>query len=184
MEPIINLGEGVYKPLDDSYLLAEQVEKLAHGRVLDLGTGTGLQGIVASLKGCEVVFADINPLAVRCAQGNSALNRAPGTFIVSDLFSSIRGKFDCIVFNPPYLPEDPQNTGADVALDGGADGRVFINRFLKEYRNYLKSGGFALLVESSLNNYEQDIAAFGGEVIARKKVFFEEIVVLKLQGPA
>jgi release factor glutamine methyltransferase len=182
MEPIIKVGAGIYEPREDSHLLAEQVEKLATGKVLDLGSGTGYQGIIASLKGCNVVFADINPLAIRCAQGNAALNGATGAYIVSDLFSSIRGKFDCIIFNPPYLPEDPQNTGADVALDGGADGRVFINRFLKEYRNFLKPGGFALLVESSLNNYEQDVAAFGGEVLAKKTVSFEEIVVLKLKG--
>lgn len=180
-EPTINVAEGVYKPREDSYLLRDEVAKLARGRVLDLGTGTGIQGITAALKGCQVVFADINPIALRCAQGNAWLNNITGAFIVSDLFSEIRGKFDMIIFNPPYLPDDPENKTKDIALDGGIDGRALIDRFIAEYKQLLKPGGIALLVGSSLSGYEKDVLESGAEVLSKKTISLEDIVVLMLR---
>jgi release factor glutamine methyltransferase len=178
--PKINVADGVYGPREDSYLLQETVEKFAHGKVLDMGTGTGIQGITAALKDCNVVFTDINPIALRCAQGNAALNNVTGIFIVSDLFSEMRGRFDVIVFNPPYLPDPDDAKLKDMALDGGANGRKYIDRFLDEYKQFLAPGGFALLVESSLNGYEQDVLDRSAEIVAKKSVPSEELVVLKL----
>ncbi|MCL5093082.1 MAG: methyltransferase [Candidatus Marsarchaeota archaeon] len=168
----------VYGPLEDSYLMAEQVEKYAFGSVLDLGTGTGISGIAAALKGCNVTFADIDSNAIRCAKENATANGVSGNFIESDMFESINGKFNTIVFNPPYL-ESARVAERDMALDGGASGRELIDKFLKEYPGFIENEYVVLLLESSINGYEADVKRHNFKVVAKEHFFFEEIAVLK-----
>ncbi|MCL4373629.1 MAG: methyltransferase [Candidatus Marsarchaeota archaeon] len=174
----IKACSGVYEPREDSYLLAQMVEKYAFGSVLDLGTGSGIQGIVAAKKGCNVVFSDIDEKALECAKENAVLNGVTGTFVESDMFSSIKGAFNTIIFNPPYLPEDGSSKGSeDIALDGGYDGRKYIDIFLKEYKNHIANEYAALWLESSLNSYENDVAG-NAKIVASSRLFFEELVVV------
>ncbi len=180
----IGACKGVYEPREDSFLLEEAVEKYAEGSVLDLGTGSGIQGIAAALNGCMVTFSDIDENALNCAKTNAAANGVGGDFIRSNMFDSIRGSFDTIVFNPPYLISDGETelAGKDASLEGGASGRELIDRFLDGYPEHLKAGGTALLLESSVNNYGGDVATYGAVIVGRKKFFFEELVVIKIQG--
>lgn len=179
----INACVGVYEPREDSFLLEEAVEKYAAGKALDLGTGSGIQGIAAALNGCNVTFSDINQRALDCAKANAAANGVSGDFVRSDMFGSIHGSFDTIIFNPPYLISDSETdlAGDDASLEGGASGRELIDRFLGGYRKHLNFGGIALLLESSMNGYERDMAAHGATIVGRKKFFFEELVVIKIQ---
>lgn len=172
---------GVYEPREDSYLLAHATERFAKGSVLDLGTGTGIQGIAAASKGCRVTFADISEEALACARENAAANGATGEFLLTDMFAKVAGKFDTIIFNPPYLPSAPlgKNSAAVPYLDGGIKGRELINRFISGYKNHMNPGGIALLLESSLNGFEEDIKILDAEVVARQRLFFEELAVLK-----
>ncbi len=169
--------EGVYYPREDSMLLAEQVNRHAFGKVLDLGTGSGIQGIIAAINGCEVTFADIDDKAVSCARSNASLNGARGKFVKSDLFEGIEGKFNTIIFNPPYLAS---NEIAEKDLDGGKEGRELIDRFIGAYRNHLLERHAVLLLESSFNDYGKDVQKLGAEIIAKGHYFFEDIVVLLL----
>ena len=59
------MGE-VYRPAEDSHLLSKHVNRLVHGEVLDMGTGSGIQAITAALKQEveSVVAVDINPKAL------------------------------------------------------------------------------------------------------------------------
>ena len=82
----LRIRGNVYEPREDSYMLARAVQKYAFGKVLDLGTGTGIQGITAGLSKCEVTFSDINPDAIACAKENATANGVKGKFIISDLF--------------------------------------------------------------------------------------------------
>ncbi len=172
-------GGGIYEPLDDSILLAKAVEEHAFGRFLDLGTGTGIQGIVAAKAGCEVTFADIDEKAVECAKANAAANSVSGKFVISDLFDGIKGKFNTIAFNPPYLPSAPimGMRQREYALDGGELGRELIDRFLDAYKKYVEEEHIILLVESSLNGYEVDAAALNAKV-TKVHFSFEDIAVL------
>ena len=52
-EPVIRDHADVYYPREDSFLLAKSVEKMARGDALDLGTGSGIQGITAALDGLQ-----------------------------------------------------------------------------------------------------------------------------------
>ncbi len=171
--------EGVYSPREDSFLLEECVKKYAHGKVLDLGTGSGIQGVAAALKGCEVTFSDINPKAIVCARANAIANGVVGRFVLGDMFQNIMGKYDTIIFNPPYVPTDKLE---DIATDGGKAGRGLIDRFWGVFGEYVSDCFTVLILESSLNGYENDIIRFGAKVVARRDFDFEDIAVLMLEG--
>ncbi len=175
--PQISICEGVYEPREDSYLLADSVREHAHGRTLDLGTGSGIQGITAAMKGCDVTFSDINGKALDCARANASRNGVDGEFVESDMFGGINGRFDTIIFNPPYLPGEDR---ASIDLDGGRDGRELIDRFIASYKEHLEDGGIALLLESSFNDYARNMGN-GAELAGKEHYFFEDLVVLLLR---
>ncbi len=177
----IDVYDGVYAPREDSYLLASVVEKHAKGNVLDLGTGSGILGIVAAKTGCDVTFADINPIALECAKHNAKINNINGIFILTDMFSNIKNKYDTIIFNPPYLDNNVDATSSiDIALDGGVLGRKYIDILLSNFKSHVNKKYNILLIESSINKYEMDIRNYNATIMALEKAFFEEIVVLRI----
>lgn len=165
------LDRTVYKPLEDSRILGNAVEKYAFGKFLDLGTGTGIQGIIAAKVGCEVTFADINPNAVECAKLNAKANGVKGRFLVSDLFSSIKGKFNVIAMDPPYMvsrPLDSDYGKRNYSFDGGVKGREIIDGFLSQYKKHILKDHIILMTESYWNRVHEDIKALKAEVVGRR----------------
>jgi release factor glutamine methyltransferase len=79
-------------------------------KMLDLGTGTGciLLSCLAGMPFAVGTGTDVSEAALRVAEHNAeALGLAErARFIRSDWFAAVRGKFDLIVSNPPYLAED------------------------------------------------------------------------------
>lgn len=73
------------------------------GRILDMGCGYGVIGIVVgkAFAGTEVVMADVNPRAVECAVSNAQRNGADCKILVSDGFKQIEGSYNIIISNPP-----------------------------------------------------------------------------------
>ena len=173
----------VYEPREDSFLLQGIVKRLAKGLVLDMGTGSGIQALTAAKKKSvkKVLAVDINPKAIAYCKKNCQHKKI--TCCVSDLFSKVRGKFDTIIFNPPYLPKD--HKVKTVALEGGKKGYEIIMRFLKDVKKFLKPDGKALLVFSSLSHpglildeiEKQFLIAKKG---AEQRVFFEDLFVYVL----
>lgn len=180
--------ENVFEPREDSMLLADAIsEGDARGKiVLDLGCGSGLQGLNALLLGAKkVFFADIDGNAVNNAKENAKLAGAGKrtAFKKSDLFSALRGKkFGLIVFNPPYVDSGKEKKWLDT--DGGKKGREVLDKFLARAKRHLEKGGKIFFVQSSLNGKQKtkkllEKLGFAFEVAARKKLFFEELVVFK-----
>ena len=89
-----------------SHLLGEAVLAEAHPgeRVLDMGTGSGVNGILAATKGARVVAVDVNPYALDAARANADRNGVADRVDVreSDVFAGVDGVFDLIVFDPPF----------------------------------------------------------------------------------
>jgi release factor glutamine methyltransferase len=81
-----------------SHLLGEAVleEVRESDRVLDMGTGSGVNAILAASKAAEVVAVDINPVAVEVARNNAAYNGVADRIAIrrSDVFSNVDGEFD------------------------------------------------------------------------------------------
>lgn len=101
--------------------------------------------------------------------------------IVSNLFENIKGKFDLIIFNPPYLPRDKkEDKKSALSTTGGKKGNEILNRFLKNADDYLKKYGKILIVVSSLTpNVEKLITKYGFSfrILEKKNFFFEELKV-------
>jgi len=178
----------VYEPADDSFLLLENLRVERRDRVLEIGTGTGIIAIKASVKARMVVATDINPYAIECATKNIILNKSFNIELrQGNLFEPVKGeKFDLILFNTPYLPTDDEekiNDELNAAWDGGVDGRMLIDRFIEGLPHYFNPGGRIQMVQSTLSDLNMTLKKFEDlgfrvSVTARKKGFFEEILVI------
>ncbi len=98
----INNRVGVSPVGSDTLLISRHVAQLEFTRALEVGTGTGFIPIYLSTLGRQCDGIDINPQAIACASENAKLNNVKIDFYLSDLFANVRGKFDLVIFNPPY----------------------------------------------------------------------------------
>lgn len=89
-----------------SHLLGEAVlaEVRAGERVLDMGTGSGVNALLAASRGAAVLGVDVNPLAVTAARDNAERNGLADRVEIrhSDVFAAVDGAFNLIIFDPPF----------------------------------------------------------------------------------
>ena len=173
----------IYEPAEDSYLmqkvLKEKIPALLKTnpdlKVLEIGSGSGTQLVVLQQLGVKNIFSsDINQHAVEQCR------KLGFNCIQSDLFENIKDKYNVIIFNPPYLPEDkkePQES--KLATTGGKSGGEIINKFLHQAKNYLASNGKIFLLTSSLTQ-EVDFLNYKKELLEIDKLFMEELFVWEL----
>jgi release factor glutamine methyltransferase len=183
------VDENVYAPAEDTFLFAENFAVDANESVLDIGTGCGILGILASKKARDVLVVDVNPYAVSCAKENAVSNNVRGNmaFVQGDLFTWLSEKttFDVILFNAPYLPvdEDEADSWLGRAWAGGATGRHVIDHFIVTAPSHLKRAGRVLLMQSTLANVDETLLMFAechltARIIAERELPFFETVVL------
>ncbi|MCK5043763.1 methyltransferase [Candidatus Pacearchaeota archaeon] len=174
----------IYEPAEDSYFLSEILKKVIKNKkakILEIGAGSGIQAqtlIDLRIPQKNLTLVDINEKAI-----SHLKKKFPDTkVILSDLFEKIKEfpRFDFIIFNPPYLPEDKNEPeSSQISTTGGKTGSEVINRFLKDAKNYLNQNAKIILLTSSLTkginwlNYKKNI-------LGKKKIFFEELYVWEL----
>ena len=126
-------------------------------RIVDLGTGSGaiLLALLSELKNAHGIGSDINPRALAVARDNAVrLGQSNVAFVACDLAAALRGPFDLIVANPPYIASSDIATLAPevrlfdprLALDGGADGLNFYRAIAAAAAELLTPDG-AVVVE-------------------------------------
>ncbi|HUR67916.1 MAG TPA: HemK2/MTQ2 family protein methyltransferase [Candidatus Thermoplasmatota archaeon] len=177
-------GPPVYPPSEDTDLLLQALAKedMRGLRVCEVGSGSGVVARALQDAGAKVVAVDINPAA---AQATRALG-VPA--LRGDLLRALRGPFDVVVFNAPYLPSAPEERvegWLDHAFHGGEGGIEVSARFLRDLRRVLAPGGRAYLVVSSTADLPRLRAAVDEEglrvePVASARFFFEEVAVWKL----
>jgi methylase of polypeptide subunit release factors len=122
-------------------------------RVLDLGTGCGIQAMHASRFARQVVATDISERALSIAQLNVELNGIEGVeFRLGSLFEPVAGeRFDRIVSNPPFVIT-PRVAGVPEYeyRDGGLVGDAIVEAVMRGAAEHLAPGGIAQL----LGNWE------------------------------
>jgi methylase of polypeptide subunit release factors len=114
---------------------------------LDLGSGTGVLGLVMARRGFVVDAVDINPEAARCIRLNVLLNQLDGTINVhfGDLFEPVAGRrYDLITFSPPSFRGEPTSK-----FDLSWRSRDVFERFATALPAALKSGGIAYVLQTS-----------------------------------
>ncbi len=168
----------VYEAAEDSYFLLKFVKDFASGKVLDMGSGSGIIAKECLKFTDDVTAADIDEESVKLLKKNFN-----GKVIQSDLWKNINEKYDTVFFNPPYLPEDKYN---DIALDGGKEGYEVILRFLKDARHFLKPNGKIILLFSSLSNPDiieayMKKSFYDYKILGKLPLFFEELFVYLVQ---
>ena len=147
-------------PRPETEILVQQaVAALKEGdRMLDLCTGSGAIAVAAFCEASKdrnvsVTASDISEQALELARENARLNKANIQFVKSDLFENIRGRFELITVNPPYvksgeiasLPKDVRDFEPHIALDGGKDGLDFYRAIAEKAGRYIARGGMIIL---------------------------------------
>jgi len=155
-------------PRPETEILVDTVATLAHSpslgfardrqstvhsiRILDLCTGSGAVAIALTkaIPDCKIVASDISGGALEIARMNAVKHGVADRvdFIESDLFDNLKGVFDIIVTNPPYIARyefealqkevlmEPR-----IALDGGEDGLDFYRKIAASAPEYLAGDG-------------------------------------------
>ncbi|MFH1585694.1 MAG: HemK2/MTQ2 family protein methyltransferase [archaeon] len=177
--------KAIYKPSEDSFLMSQilkeklpgLLEKNPNLKFLELGAGSGIHLETSKKLGVKNIFSsDINPNAV------SHCTMLGFNCVESDLFEKIKGEFDIIIFNPPYLPEDKREPeDSKVATTGGKKGNEIILRFLKDAKKYLNAGGKIFLITSTLaEGVDFEELGYEAEEIGCENLFYERLCVWEL----
>ncbi|MDE7329958.1 MAG: peptide chain release factor N(5)-glutamine methyltransferase [Clostridia bacterium] len=155
----IRVDERALIPRPETEILADSVVKSAEegDKILDMCTGSGCiaVSVAKALKDKEVsvTAADISDAAIMLAKENAKINGVSVNFIQSDMFTNVRGRFNIIVCNPPYIKsgeipfiqKEVREHEPRVALDGGEDGLEFYRRIASEVRSYLAKDGMLIM---------------------------------------
>ncbi|MFX0026000.1 MAG: HemK2/MTQ2 family protein methyltransferase [Candidatus Hermodarchaeota archaeon] len=176
--------------------------------ILDMGTGSGIIAIffllikkVYSKFNPKIYASDILEEAIICSKSNEKINHYEDdiTFFHSDLFNAfpknLKNTFNIIVFNPPYLPSiEKENNNKKVPInfswDGGDKGIEVLERFIKQVIEFIditkRNGAYIYFISSSradikeLDDLIRDVG-FKRKVVKRKHIFFEDILLNKLE---
>lgn len=154
--------------------------------VLDMGCGTGIQGVVMGLYGArKIVLADVSKDAVQNAKANikqyGLENKAEAQ--ESNLFQDVKGKFDVIVFNHPFFSDGTMEE--QVSTPVGKIGRgSLIHVFLQSAKKHLRQDGLIIMpyyhLAGPLNNPAVQAPKHGYSVDERFRVVVKSGIQ---QGP-
>lgn len=178
-----------YEPAEDSFFLAEVIsdtlkkispKDLKNLKAVDMGTSSGVQSknfLSLGIKTQNITAVDINPDAIKEIK-NIQIKK-----INSNLFTKVKGKFDIIAFNPPYLPEHKYDKQPDTT--GGKEGDETIVRFIHQLKSHLTREGVCFLLTSSLTpnarwKAEAKKQKLKIKKLAEKPIFYEKLYVWKI----
>lgn len=152
------VNESVLIPRADTEILVEEVIGIAKKekklKILDLCTGSGAIGISLDkyIENAEIICSDISKKAIDVANKNRDRNNSKVKIIQSNMFESIKDKFDIIVSNPPYIRDDiiktlEKNVLCEpyMALSGGNDGLKFYRIIAENGYKFLDKNGYICL---------------------------------------
>lgn len=141
----INVDQRCLIPRPETEFLIELIKNKSDNpkKILDVGTGTGCIALMLKKLYPESTIdaCDISLEALDLAKENSEINNLEINLFQSDLLSDVEEvDYDIIVANLPYIPTETLSSLESevvdyeplVALDGGVDGLLYINKLIKE----------------------------------------------------
>jgi release factor glutamine methyltransferase len=195
----IAVDPGVFVPRRRTGLLVDRaaavLRTVRRPVVVDLCCGTGAVGaaVAAAVGPVELHAADVDPVAVRCAERNLA--PTGGRVHQGDLYDALPpellGRVDLLAVNAPYvptaaialMPPEARDHEPRTALDGGADGVDLQRRVAAGARRWLAPGG-VLLLETSRAQAPLTAAAVRTGGLAAEVLYDEERDATVVAGTA
>jgi methylase of polypeptide subunit release factors len=139
---------GVYAPTRSEYVELLSRVDVKGKRCFDLGTGTGVLGLVLLARGAvSVVGTDQEPRAIACARENAERCGVTPRFTLVEGTLFPPGRADLVVCNPPWVPEAPKNRVDRAVFD---EGSAVLRELLAGLPQHLERGGRGLLILSNL----------------------------------
>ncbi|MDP8886711.1 MAG: methyltransferase [Thermoproteota archaeon] len=175
----------MYAPSEDTFLLADCIEHYNGRRALEIGVGSGLLLTILAKKYAYVAGSDIDLKVLQHCRLQTPSEKV--LLVCCDAGSAFgSGKFDLIVSNPPYLPnDDGDNSSLDPTIHGGPKGIETTIHFVKSALPLLAVDGKILIVISSFadssaldrlvieNNMHK-------KVVKEKRLFYETLFIVEL----
>ncbi len=168
VEKTINYAKKLKEPLD----------------ILDIGTGSGAIAItLAKHLNSKVIATDISEKALEIAQKNAKRNNTQITFKQSDILKNVKGKFDIIISNPPYISKDEtidplvKDNEPSLALYADNKGLYFYEEILKNIKPYLKEKSI-IAFEIGMTQSE-DITKIAQKYLPKAKIITEQDLTKK-----
>ena len=164
-----------YEPAEDTFFLADHIQNERGQSALEIGTGSGYLTKILEKNFELVVATDIDHTTIS-TQDEKIQN---GICCVSA--DALGAQFDLVVCNLPYLPSEKIT---DRTVDGGKEGLEIPIQIIKSAKYRLKPGAKMLYLTSSLANYtklmrQTELMGFDVKVLAKKKLFFEELIIVQ-----
>lgn len=131
------------------------------GKVLDLGCGTGVVGLILGTlnKNISIDMVDVNERAIELAKENIKLNNLNNNIFISDVYSNVNDKYDYIITNPPIRA-----------------GKEVIRRFLLGAKDYLNHNGilyFVMRKDHGVKSMIEELEEiYKVEVVDKEKGFY------------
>ena len=173
----LSVGPGVLVPRPETEVLVERaLDRLPEdGAIVDVGTGSGAIALAIRHErpDARVWATDDSEEALRYARDNRARLDLDVEILRGSLFEplpgSMRGDFDVIVANPPYVSETETHlVGRDVlehepdhAVFGGSDGLRIVTTLVSQALPWLRPGGW-LVCEIGHGQSEAVVKLFEG----------------------
>lgn len=143
-------SKGVLPILEETCDLRRVVPRRGYDAALDLCTGSGIQGILASRHCNRVVATDVSERALAFARFNCELNDVDNVECrVADVYDGVptpSGGWDLITANPPYNPVVDSRAGAN-SYSGGPTGEEVAVRILETLPDQLSDEGTCCIVQ-------------------------------------
>ena len=183
----------MYAPSDDTFLLADCMRQYNGKRALEIGVGSGLLLDILEKNFAYVAGSDIDLQALQhCKQQKTTTTTAASAnvlLVCCDAGSAFGvGKFDLIVSNPPYLPNndnDDNNNNLDLTVNGGPAGIEVTIHFINSALPLLAVDGKLLVVISSFASssaldklvLEKNMHK---KILKERRLFYETLSVVEL----
>ena len=161
-----SINKKVLDPRADTETLIEFVIEKPVKSVLELGTGSGAIAVTLACewKHVHLTAVDISEDAISMAKINAEKFNVQNKihFLKSDWFETVRGSFDLIISNPPYIGLVEQDEIAaevikydpEIALFAGRDGLEAYKRIIPNLTKFLNPDGLVILETSASQSYQ------------------------------
>lgn len=136
---------------DESAYFAQHIKVNQKDNVADLGTGSGILSIFAAKYAKQVTAFDINERALHFSQFNTYINGVDKKIVFKkqDITKKLTGKYDVILFNPPFNPA-PQRVRGKTFSHGGNDGLKITRKVFAQLSSILSKNGTLHMISFSL----------------------------------